>query len=156
MRQMATRGIRFLEDRSIDFDVVEYVYKRKGALRAADAVGWDERAVVKSLVVDTRARGLYFVLVPAHRELSTKKLARVFGVKSVFMAQIRDAERLTGYVQGGISPFGSFTAFPVVMEETLLEQERIAINAGKRGVLVVLSPWDVQELLEADLEDIIT
>lgn len=152
---MSTRGIRFLEDKGIAFEEVPYLYKKKGAARAAEAVGWAEEQTIKSLVVRTGDKELYFVLVPAHLDLSTKKLARVLGVKSAELASVRDAERLTGYVQGGISPFGSYTSFPVIMEETLLEHDRVVINAGRRGVLVALSPWDIQELLKAEVEDVV-
>jgi Cys-tRNA(Pro)/Cys-tRNA(Cys) deacylase len=151
---MSTRGIKALEQRGVAFEVVEYLYKQKGAGRAAEAVGWSEDQVIKSLVV-TSGRDFWFVLVPAHRELSLKKLARVLAVKAVEMATVRDAERLTGYIEGGISPFGSYTALPVVMEERLLEHDHVLINAGHRGVLVALSPWDLQELLSAEVEDVV-
>lgn len=155
---MSTRGIKLLEQRGVAFEVVEYLYKQKGAGRAADAVGWNEEQVIKSLVVAAMAndRDFWFVLVPAHRELSLKKLARLLGVKAVDLAAVRDAERLTGYVEGGISPFGAYTALPVVMEQGLLEHDRVLINAGHRGVLVALSPWDLQELLSAEVEDVVT
>ena len=152
---MSTRGIKLLEQKGAAFEVVEYVYKRKGAGRAADAGGWDEAQVGKSLVV-TAGRDFWFVLVPADRDLSLKKLARLLGVKAVEMASVRDAERLTGYVEGGISPFGSYAALPVVMEQGLLEHDRVLINAGHRGVLVALSPWDLQDLLGAEVEDVVT
>jgi Cys-tRNA(Pro)/Cys-tRNA(Cys) deacylase len=151
---VTTRGIKVLEEHGAAFEVVEYLYKQKGAGRAADAVGWSEDQVIKSLVV-AAGRDFWFVLVPAHRDLSLKKLARLLGVKSVEMATVRDAERLTGYVEGGISPFGSYAALPVVMEERMLEHDRVLINAGHRGVLVAMSPWDLQELLSARVEDVV-
>jgi Cys-tRNA(Pro)/Cys-tRNA(Cys) deacylase len=151
---MSTRGIKVLEERGVSFEVVEYLYKQKGAGRAAEAVGWGEEQVVKSLVV-TAGRDFWFVLVPAHRDLSLNKLARRLGVKAVEMSTVRDAERLTGYVEGGISPFGSYAALPVVMEQALLEHDRVLINAGHRGVLVAMSPWDLQELLSAEVEDVV-
>jgi Cys-tRNA(Pro) deacylase len=153
---MSTRGIRFLEARGLSFETVTYVYKRKGAGRAAAAVGWNEDQVVKSLVACTSDRAFLFVLVPASRDLSTKKLARHLGVKSVDMAAVREAERMTGYSEGGISPFGSYAEIPAVMDESLLEHETVLINAGRRGVLVSMSPWDIQELLDAAVEDVVT
>lgn len=152
---MSTRGTRYLEEQGVAFTPVEYLYKRKGASRAALAVGWDERQVIKSLVIRVTDRDLRFTLVPAHCELSLKKLARLLEVKAVEMAPVRDAERLTGYVQGGISPLGSWAALPVIMEETLLEHDQVVINAGRRGVLVALSPWDLQDLLDAAVADIV-
>lgn len=151
-----TRGTRFLRDKGAAFHLVEYVYQRKGAGRAADAVGWPDEKVVKTLVVRSGPREFLFLLVPAHRDLSTRKLARVLGVKEVAMADLRDAERLTGYVAGGISPFGAWTALPVVLEQTLLEHDEVLINAGRRGVLVAMNPWAIQELLDARIEDVVT
>ncbi len=156
MGSMSTRGIRSLREKGIPFEEVDYIYKKKGASRAAQAVGWAEEQTIKSLVVRTGEKDLYFVLVPSHLELSLKKLARLLNVKSVEMASVRDAERLTGYKEGGISPFGAYADFPVVMEQTLLEHERVVINGGRRGVLVALSPWDIQELLNAAVEDVVS
>ena len=153
---VSTRGIALLEEQGVEFEVVEYLYKQKGAGRAARAIEWSERQVIKSLVFKVDDRDHRFALVPADRELSTKKLARLLGVKQVEMARPRDAERLTGYVAGGISPLGSYAALPVIMEETLLELERVVINAGRRGVVVALDPWELREVLGAEIEDIVT
>ena len=150
-----TRGLRLLQDRGVAYEVVPYLYKRKGAGRAADAVGWAERQTITSLVVQTGAKELTFALVPADRDLSTRKLGRLLGVKTVNMASVNEAERRTGYKEGGISPLGSYAALPVVLEETLLAHDRVLINAGRRGVLVSLSPWDLQELLQAEVADIV-
>jgi len=152
----STRGTRVLDELGTRYEVVEYLYARKGAGRAADAVGWAESQVVKTLVVETGARSFHFVLIPADRDLSTRKLGRLLGSSSVALASVREAERLTGYVEGGISPFGSYTRLPVVLEERLLESDRVLVNGGHRGVLVALDPWDLQQALEAAVEDVVT
>lgn len=152
----AARGVRFLQERGVTFREVEYLYKRKGAGRAAEAVGWQEDQVIKSLVVRVGPSDHWFALLPADRALSLRKLGRLLETSDLDLAQPRTAERLTGYVAGGISPFGSYTPLPVVLEETLLEYEEVLINAGRRGVLVALSPWDLQELLDARVEDVST
>lgn len=156
MGETETRGIRFLRERGVAFRVVEYLYQQKGAGRAAEAVGWPEERVLKSLVARLPPKEFHFVLVPAHRELSTRKLARVLGARTAELAEPREAERLTGYVTGGISPFGSYAALPVVLEQTVLEHDEVLLNGGRRGVLVALSPWTLQELLDARVEDVIT
>ncbi len=152
---MSTRGIRFLEQHGIRFEEMTYIFKQKGASRAADAVGWEQSQVIKSLVVQLPGKDLRFALVPADRELSLKKLARLYDAKQVDMASVKDAERVTGYMTGGISPFGSYAILPVVLEETLLAFDQVLINAGHRGVLVRMSPWDIQSVLDADVQDII-
>ena len=85
--------------------------------------------------------------MPGDRELSLKKLARAAGAKQAQLADPRDAERVTGYLVGGISPFGARRALPAFLEESLLEHERIAINAGQRGVIIELASADVARLL---------
>jgi len=150
----APRGIRYLEERGITHREVEYLYKRKGAGRAAEAVGWEEDQVVKSLVVRAGPKDHWFALLPANRDLSLRKLGRLLKSSDVAMAAPRKAEQLTGYVTGGMSPLGSYSALPVMMEETLLEHDEVLINAGRRGKLVAMSPWDLQELLEAGVEDV--
>ena len=150
-----TRGLRFLRERGVEFRVVEYLYTQKGAGRAADAVGWPEERVIKSLVARVPPKQFLFALLPANADLSLRKLARILGVKQADMAETKDAERLTGYAAGGISPFGSYAALPVVLEQSLLEHDEVLINAGHRGVLVALSPWTLQELLDARVEDVL-
>ncbi len=150
---MSTRGIRWLDDHHVAHRVVEYLYKQKGAGRAAAAIGMAEELVVKSLVLEAGG-DLRFALLAADRELSLKKLARLWGLREVQLAAVRDAERVTGYKEGGISPLGSWTALPVVMDEALFEHAEILVNGGHRGVLVGLDPWALQELLDAAVEDI--
>jgi Cys-tRNA(Pro)/Cys-tRNA(Cys) deacylase len=152
---VSTRGIKALREAGAEFEIVEYIYKQKGAARAALAVGWSEDRVIKTLVVDCGDKDFRFALVPAQAELSLKKLARKLGRASVSLASVRDAERLTGYLEGGISPFGSYAALPVLMEEQTLNFDRVLINAGKRGVLVALDPWRILELLNAEADDLI-
>ena len=76
------------------------------------------------------------------------------GAKQAQLADPRDAERVTGYLVGGISPFGARRALPAFLEESLLEHERIAINAGQRGVILELATADVMRLLDAVAADL--
>ena len=156
MSTRKTRGIRALEEIGAAFEVVEYVFRRKGAKRTAGAVGWDEAQVIKSLVVEVGEKEYCFALIPANRDLSLKRLARVMDTKQVQMAHTPDAERLTGYVAGGISPFGSYAELSTVIDESLLDHDQVLINAGHRGVLVSMSPWDIAEVLEAQIESVAT
>jgi Cys-tRNA(Pro)/Cys-tRNA(Cys) deacylase len=151
-----TRGLRALRDAGVEHEVVEYLYKQKGAGRAAAAVGWSEDRVVKTLVVRASTGAHLFVLAPASREVSLKKVARALGVAEVVMAAANAAARLTGYAPGGISPFGSYAALPAIVDESLFEHDRVAINAGRRGVLVALDPRAIQALLGAAVEDVST
>jgi Cys-tRNA(Pro)/Cys-tRNA(Cys) deacylase len=145
--------MRFLRQRRVAFDVHIYEHLEKGAEFAASALGLPLERFAKTLVVEA-AGDPVFALMPGGRELSLKKLARAAGAKQAQLADPRDAERVTGYPVGGISPFGARRALPAFLEESLLEHERIAINAGQRGVILELASADVVRLLDATAADL--
>ena len=145
--------MRYLRQQRIPFDVHTYEHLEKGAEFAASALGLPLERFAKTLVVEA-AGDPVFVLMPGDRELSLKKLARAAGVKQAHLADPRDAERLTGYLVGGISPFGARRPLPAYLEETLLEHDRIAINAGQRGVILELLSSEVARLLDASAVDL--
>jgi Cys-tRNA(Pro) deacylase len=106
---------------------------------------------VKTLVLEDEQRNALLVLMHGDRQVSTKELARVLGVKTVQPCSPETASRHTGYLVGGTSPFGTRKPLPVCMERTILDLPRIYINGGKRGYLVGVEPARVQALLEARL-----
>lgn len=140
---MSTRPIKFLNKKDIHFEVIKYLHEEKGAKFAAQAIGFPVERTVKTLVVDLGQKGYIMVLMPGDKNIDLKKLASAFSMKRAAMADTSTAERLTGYLVGGISPFGTKQDLPVVMEECLLEFDRVAINAGKRGVMLVMDPKDI-------------
>ena len=143
-----TTAIRFLRSRNIEFRPHLYEYEEHGGTRlSAQALGVPEHEVVKTLVFETDARKLLIVLMHGDREVSAKELARVIGVKRVEPCDAAAAQRATGYVFGGTSPFGTRTALPVYAEKTIFTLARIYINGGKRGFLVELNP----SVLESEL-----
>jgi Cys-tRNA(Pro)/Cys-tRNA(Cys) deacylase len=93
--------------------------------------------------------------MPGDKQLSLKHLARECGVKKAAMADTPTAERLTGYLVGGISPFGTKQKITVVMEESLLKFDKVAINAGQRGVMLLLTPQDIVKALDCKVSDIV-
>ena len=121
----------------------EHVYEyleHGGTAESARQLGVDEHAVVKTLVMqDEQARPLV-VLMHGDRQVSTKNLARAIGVKSVVPCAPEVAERHSGYLVGGTSPFATRKPMPVHVEETILGLERIYINGGRRGYLVGIVP----------------
>ena len=114
---------------------------------AARDIGVDEHVVVKTLVMETDGGEPLIVLMHGDRQVSTKALARQIGVKTVKPSSPKDAERLTGYQVGGISPFGTKRKLPVYVEGTILELPRLVINGGKRGFLLELTPQDLTNVL---------
>ncbi len=152
---MSTRAIQWLRKRKIDFRVVTYDHQAKGAVFAAQAAGFPLSRTVKTLVVDLGGRSFGLALMPGDRQLSLKKLARSLGVKKAGMAEVADAERLTGYHVGGISPFGIRQRMAAVMDESLMVHELVLINGGQRGVMVRMAPGDIAAGLKCRLADLI-
>jgi Cys-tRNA(Pro) deacylase len=145
-----TSAIRFLRDRHIHFTPHFYRYEEHGGTRvAATSLGVDEHAVIKTLVLQTDTRMPLIVLMHGDREVSTKQLARTIGVRHVAPCDTATVSRVTGYVVGGVSPFGTRTRLPVYVERSILVLPRLLINGGKRGFLVDILPADLLTALEA-------
>jgi len=145
---MSTRATRFLTQLAIPFEVIRYEHLEKGARFAAQATGVALNRTVKTLVVAGDGDRYVLALLPGDRQLSAKRLAKVFGFKRAAMADTPGAERLTGYKVGGISPFGTQRPLPVVMEQGLLDHPVVLINAGQRGTMLRMAPADIAKALD--------
>lgn len=146
-----TRATQMLEKSGVGFSVHSYDYDPnadKIGLQAAEALGEPPRRVLKTLMARVDGRPVC-VIVPSDREVSMKKLAAAFGGKSAEMMKPADAERISGYTVGGISPFGQRREVPTAMEEQALSEEQVYINGGQRGLQVRLDPRRAVELLKA-------
>ena len=143
-----TPATRFLRARGVVFGEHPYDYvEHGGTAESARQLGVDEHAVFKTLVMqDERARAL-IVLMHGDRTVSTKALARQIGVKSVEPCDPAQAQRHTGYLVGGTSPFGLRKPLPVYHEASLTDIERVYLNGGRRGYLVSLAPAQIVSLL---------
>ena len=147
----ATPAVRVLREKKIEFAPHLYEYEERGGTRrSASELGVDEHAVVKTLVLETEARRPLIVLMHGDREVSTKRLARHLGAKSVRPCEAQTAQRHTGYVVGGTSPFGTKSELPVYAERTIFELPRIYINGGKRGFLVRIDPQVLRDVLAVE------
>lgn len=150
-----TPAIRFLRDRKVAFTEHLYTYEERGGTAvSARELGVDEHAVVKTLVMEDDAGKPLLILMHGDREVSTKELARVLGARSIRPCTPDVANRHTGYLVGGTSPFGTKKPLPVCMEQSILDLEKIYLNGGKRGFLVGIAPKTVQELLGAKLVEV--
>lgn len=144
-----TPAVRSLREKKVDFTPHLYNYVEKGGTReSAKQLSVDEHAVVKTLVFETNENKPLIVLMHGDREVSTKNLARHLGVKSVEPASPDKASKITGYLVGGTSPFGTRTKVPVYAEVSIFDLERIYINGGKRGFLIGISPLVLREALD--------
>jgi len=130
----------------------EYV-ERGGTAESARALGVDEHAVVKTLVMEDEARHPLIVLMHGDRQVSTKNLARQIGRKRVAPCDPEVAQRHSGYQVGGTSPFGLRKPMPVYLQGSILDLPRIYINGGRRGYLVGIAPAVLTEVLKAERVD---
>ena len=146
-----TAAIRFLREKKVAFVPHLYDYVEKGGTReSAKQLGVDEHTVVKTLVFETNEKKPLIVLMHGDREVSTKNLARYIGVKSVEPASPDRASKLTGYLVGGTSPFGTRTKIPIYVERTIFDLDKIYINGGKRGFLVEIDPSILRDILKSE------
>ena len=145
-----TPATSMLRERGIAFTEHPYEYlEHGGAHHSAKALGFDPFAVVKTLVMqDEKARPL-LILMHGNRKVSTKSLARQVGAKSVEPCLPEVANRHSGYLVGGTSPFATRKAMPVYIEKAILSLPKILINGGRRGYLVGIDPQVCVQLLAA-------
>ena len=145
-----TPATAFLKAHGVAFTEHPYEYlEHGGAQHSAQVLGLDPFTVVKTLVMeDEKARPL-IVLMHGNRKVSTKNLARQIGAKSVEPCKPEVANRHSGYLVGGTSPFGTRKAMPVYIEESILALPRIVLNGGRRGYLVGMAPQVCVQLLDA-------
>ena len=150
-RLPVTAAVRVLRDHGVAFTHHPYTYEPRGGTAVpARELGVDEHAVVKTLVMqDDDARPMV-VLMHGDREVSTKQLARHMDVKAVHPCDFAEAQKHTGYLVGGTSPFGTRTHMHVYAERTIFDLPVIYINGGKRGFLVSIDPQVLKEVLHAE------
>jgi len=144
-----TPAVRVLRGAGVPFTEHLYRYEEHGGTKvSARELGVDEHAVVKTLVMEDDARSPLIVLMHGDFEVSTKQLARAIGRKHVEPCKPDVANRHSGYLVGGTSPFGTRKAMPVYVERTILDLSRIYINGGARGFLIGLTPADLVKVLK--------
>lgn len=123
-------------------------------LQAAEAMGVSPAIVLKTLMAEVDGKPVC-VVVPSDEEVNMKKLAAAFGGKSAHMMKPADAERLTGYKVGGISPFGQKKLVPTAVEELATLEDEVFINGGQRGLQIRLAPSDLVAALNCTAADLI-
>lgn len=144
-----TAAIRQLRAEKVAFSDHLYTYEEKGGTAASSReLGLDEHSVIKTLIMeDERSRAL-IVLMHGDMQVSTKELARLIGVKQVSPCSAEVAQKQSGYLVGGTSPFGTRHPMPVYMEASIAALPQIYINGGKRGYLVGMVPSELVRVLK--------
>lgn len=146
-----TRATQVLSQAGIAFTVHTYDYDpnaERVGLQAAEALGEEPHRVLKTLMAEVDGKPVC-VVVPSDREVSMKKLAAALGGKSAEMAPVPEAERITGYRVGGVSPFGQKKRLPTVLDAAAAELTEAFVNGGQRGLQLRLAPADLARVLDA-------
>ena len=146
----STPAIHLLRRHNVAFTEHPYRYEERGGTRVSSReLGVPEHSVVKTLVMQDETARPLIVLMHGDREVSTKALARAIGVRTVDPCRPEIAEKHTGYLVGGTSPFGTRKTLPVYVERTILDLETVYVNGGRRGFLVALAPRAFIDVLGA-------
>jgi Cys-tRNA(Pro) deacylase len=151
----STAATRFLRAQGVQFTEHLYRYEEKGGTAVSSReLGVDEHAVVKTLVMEDDAGEPIVVLMHGDREVSTKALARQLGRRSIQICRPEIANRHSGYLVGGTSPFGTRRRMTTCVERSILELPRILINGGSRGFLVGIDPKEIVRTLEPTIVEV--
>lgn len=155
MKTSATPATTFLDKQGVAYTEHFYEYVEHGGTGvSSSALGVPEHEVVKTLVMETESGEPLVVLMHGDRKVSTKELARIARVKRIFPCKPEDAQRHSGYLVGGTSPFGTRKKMPVYLERSVLQLPRIYINGGRRGYLLGMEPGEIVRVLAPVLVDV--
>lgn len=153
----ATGAVTVLRKHAVAFQEHEYRYEERGGTAVSSReLGVDEHIVIKTLVMEDESKAPLIVLMHGDREVSTKNLARQTGRKHIAPCSPEVAQRHTGYMVGGTSPFGTRKTMPIFMERSVANLERIYVNGGRRGFLVSMPPGELIRVLSPTLVDVAT
>jgi Cys-tRNA(Pro) deacylase len=155
MKSTGTPATALLAEEGVQYTEHFYEYVEHGGTAvSSSALAVPEGHVVKTLVMETEKGDPLIVLMHGDRKVSTKELARVAGVKRIFPCKPEVAQRHSGYLVGGTTPFGTRKKMPVYLERSVLELERIFINGGRRGYLLGMKSSELVRVLSPILVDV--
>jgi Cys-tRNA(Pro)/Cys-tRNA(Cys) deacylase len=145
-----TNAVRILERNGIVCELREYPVDESdlSGMHVAEVIGFPSRQVFKTLVVRGDKTGILLACIPVDGELDTKELARLSGNKNTDLVPLKEVQKLTGYVRGGVSPVGTTKPYPVYIDESAFIHPVISLSAGKRGCQMLLNPRELERIVE--------
>ena len=150
-----TQATKFLREHAVSYTPHLYAYEEHGGTKvSARELGVDEHAVIKTLVMEDETAKPLIVLMHGDCKVSTKELARQASCKKIEPCQPDVANRHTGFLVGGTSPFGTKRRMPVYLEKSILDLPLIYINGGRRGFLVGITPQALMQALSPQLVEV--
>ena len=149
-----TPATRMLDEKGATYTKHIYEYNKKGAVAAAEIMKVNDHAMIKTLIMEDETHRPFIILMHGEKETSLKDLARQINTKNVKTVNVKEAQRYTGYVVGGISPFGTRRDLKVYVEKTILDLKYIYINGGRRGFIIGMKPEVLMELLDPILVNV--
>ena len=152
-----TPATKLLKANKVDFSIHEYEHDANAksfGLEAAEKLNLRVEEVFKTLLV-TDEKNYFVAILPVHHQLNLKKVAQAVGAKKLKMSDPKDAERLTGYLVGGISPVGQKKRLKTVIDQSAVQLEKLYVSGGKRGLDIGLKPRDLAKVLSATFADVL-
>lgn len=157
MSKIKTNAMRILDSKKIDYKIWSYTVKKDhvDGVEVASEIGRSVNEVYKTLVAQGASKEIYVYVIPVHENLDLKKGAKVSKEKNIEMINVKDINKITGYIRGGCSPIGMKKSYKTFVYEKAKELDTFIVSAGKVGYQIELSPLDLQSLIECTFEDII-
>lgn len=152
-----TPACKLLKSKKVEYSTHEYEHDSNAksfGLEAAEKLNLNVEEVFKTLLV-TDDKNYFVAILPVNHQLNLKKVATALGCKKLHMADPKDAERLTGYLVGGISPLGQKKRLKTVVCQSAETKEKIYVSGGKRGLDIGVDPQDLVRLLDAKFVDLV-
>lgn len=152
-----TNAMRFLDQKKKEYEILTYEYDENhlGAEHVCEAIQKSPSEVFKTLIFEGNQSGYLVGFVPSDCEIDEKKLAKISGNKKVNLIPMKDIEKITGYIRGGVSPLGLKKSFPIYAHQSILEIESFSFSAGKRGFQIFMETKDLLEVCNMNICDIV-
>ena len=148
----STNAIRYLNEKKVAYKPMFYKYVEHGGTKVSSKeLGVDEHKVVKTLIMENDRKEYFIVLMHGDMEVSVKNMARYMNTKTVQPCTPETANKHSGYLVGGTSPFGTRTKMKVYIEKTILDLDKIYINGGRKGMLVEIDPKVLPQILDSEI-----